>query len=142
MDLVVDASVAFKWLVTEDGSDIALRILDEHDIVAPDLLLAECRNGILTSVRRGTSTVETAQQLERNLDALGIATVPSRLFLAQAFAIALECSHPIYDCIYVAAAISSDRILVTADTKLAAKMATSPIGQDRIRLLQTFAAGA
>jgi predicted nucleic acid-binding protein len=139
VDLVVDASVAFKWLAKEDGSDIALRVLHEHNIVAPDLLLAECRNAILTSVRRGNLTIEGAQQLERDLDALEIATIPFRLFLSQAFAIALECRHPIYDCIYVAAAISSDRALVTADAKFAAKIAMSPIARDRIRLLGSFA---
>jgi predicted nucleic acid-binding protein len=138
VDLIVDASVAFKWLVKENGSDIALRLLDDHDIVAPGLLLAECRNAILTSVRRGKLTVDTARQVERTLDALQIATIPSRPFLSQAFAIALEHSHPIYDCIYAAAAMESHRILVTADANFHAKMVASSMVRDHIRLLQTF----
>jgi predicted nucleic acid-binding protein len=141
MDLIVDASVGFKWLVKEEGSDSALRLLGNEDIVAPDFLLAECRNAILTSVRRGKLTVEAAQQIERNLDALQIATMPSRPLLSQAFAIGLEYSHPIYDCIYVAAALATNRVLVTADENFAAKFATSAIGRNSIKLLKVIAAG-
>jgi predicted nucleic acid-binding protein len=43
--LVVDASVAAKWLVTEPLSDKALDVLGSSDeLYAPDLLLAEVGN--------------------------------------------------------------------------------------------------
>jgi len=142
VDLVVDASIAFKWLVKEDDSDAALQLLGSNTVVAPDVLLAECRNAILTTVRRGKLTVERAQQLERHFEALQIETMPSRLFLPHAFAIALEISHPIYDCIYLAAAIATDRMLVTADEKFAAKITAAVLGRDRIKLLKAFASGA
>jgi len=43
--LVVDASVAAKWLVTEPLSDKALDVLgSSEELYAPDLLLAEVGN--------------------------------------------------------------------------------------------------
>jgi predicted nucleic acid-binding protein len=42
MRLVVDASVAIKWMIDEPDSDIADRLLDGgHDLLAPELIIAE-----------------------------------------------------------------------------------------------------
>lgn len=41
--LVVDASVAVKWVVTEDGTAEAVSLLS-IPMSAPDLLIAECAN--------------------------------------------------------------------------------------------------
>ena len=46
--LVVDASVALKWVIPEDGSILALALRREHRFTAPDLLIAECANADLT----------------------------------------------------------------------------------------------
>lgn len=54
MTLVVDASVAFKWFVMEDGADPALRLLAGGEpMVAPDLILAEVCNAAWQSLRKG-----------------------------------------------------------------------------------------
>ena len=135
MDLVVDASIAFKWLVAEADSPAAVSLLQNHNLIAPDVLLAECRNAALTHVRRGTISIEQAKQAERDLEALQLHTLPSTPFLTHAFMLALELSHPIYDCIYLAAAIATDLILVTADERFAAKVQTSVGVADRIKLL-------
>jgi predicted nucleic acid-binding protein len=135
VDLVVDASIAFKWLVTEADSEAAVSLLQSHNIVAPDVLLAECRNAALTHVRRGLISIEQAKQAERDLEALQLHTLPSTPFLTHAFTLALELSHPIYDCIYLAAAIASDRILITADERFAAKVQRSLEAADRIKIL-------
>ena len=135
VDVVVDASIAFKWLVTEADSDAAVSLLQHHNIIAPDVLLAECRNAALTHVRRGIISIEQARQTERDLEALQLLTLPSVPFLTHAFALALDLSHPIYDCIYLAAAIASDRILVTADERFAAKVQKALEGAERIKLL-------
>ena len=135
MDLVVDASIAFKWLVTEADSEAAVSLLQNHDIVAPDVLLAECRNAALTHVRRGTISIEQAKQTERDLEALQLHTLPAVPLLPHAFALALELGHPIYDCIYLAAAIASDRILMTADERFAVKVQGTLGMRDRIKLL-------
>jgi predicted nucleic acid-binding protein len=42
-DLVVDASVAIKWVIEESGTPQALS-LRRHRLFAPDLLMTECAN--------------------------------------------------------------------------------------------------
>ena len=42
--LVVDASVAIKWVVEEEGSEAAAGLLDGPGLMAPDLLMPECAN--------------------------------------------------------------------------------------------------
>jgi predicted nucleic acid-binding protein len=42
-ELVIDASVAVKWVVEEPGTQEAL-LLRQHRLLAPDLLVAECAN--------------------------------------------------------------------------------------------------
>ena len=137
MNVVVDASVVLKWFVAEADSSAALHVRAEHDIVAPDFLLIECRNAFLNKVRRRELDRAQVEDAESALDAigLGIAILPSPPLLRHAFTIALDLAEPIYDCIYLAAAIATDRTLITADERFAAKVMKSPFGEDRIELL-------
>ena len=116
MNVVVDASVALKWLIAEDDSATALQIRAKHGILAPELLLIECRNALLTRVRRQRIRRSEAEEAERalNADRLGIDVVPSSALLQHAFTLALALHEPIYDCIYLAAALATERILITA----------------------------
>ena len=133
MDLVVDASVALKWLIKEEQSDVALALMREQRMAAPALLLIECRNALLTRVRRRLLTAPEAQAAESNINLLPIAIFPTEPLLPQAFLIALQLAHPIYDCVYLAAAKSADVILITADIRFAAAAKRSSM--QGIRLL-------
>ena len=54
MLLVVDASVAVKWLVEEEHSDEADRLLDgNHELFAPRLMASEVGNALWRKVRMG-----------------------------------------------------------------------------------------
>jgi predicted nucleic acid-binding protein len=141
VDLVVDASVAFKWFVTEADSEAAYHLLRENDVIAPDVLLVECRNAALTRTRRGQLTVAEARRVERDLYALQLRTLPSTPFLTPAFEIALELGHPIYDCVYLAVAHETRRTLVTADERFTVKALASPLGRDCVTLLADLAFG-
>lgn len=75
---------------------------------------------------------------------IGIALRPSGDFVRSAFDIALELSHPIYDCLYLATALGMDDLLVTADQRflpVAAAPAT-PDGWSRSPRLPPDAAAA
>ena len=137
MNVVVDASVALKWFVVETDSRAALLIRADHDIAAPDLLLIECRNALLSKVRRRELRREQAEDAESGLDqiALSIAILPSSPMLRDAFTIALDLGEPIYDCIYLAAALGTNRKLITADERFAAKVSKSRFGDNRIEVL-------
>jgi predicted nucleic acid-binding protein len=137
MNVVVDASVVLKWFVAENDSRAALLLRAEHDVAAPDFLLIECRNALLSKVRRRELKREQAEEAEKELDelALGIAILPSAPILRHAFAIALDLGEPIYDCIYLAAAMATDRRLITADQRFAAKASRSRFGENQIGVL-------
>ena len=123
MRVVVDASVVIKWLVAEEDSEQALLVRTNHDIAAPDFLLIECRNALLSKLRRQKlqrRQTEAGQIALEEISA-GIIILPTPPMLHQAFALALDLAEPIYDCIYLAAALVTDRKLITADVRFAAK---------------------
>ena len=52
---VIDASVVIKWVVQEDGSEDAVRLIDGPTLRAPDLLMPEYATtalGLMVSIRR------------------------------------------------------------------------------------------
>ena len=58
---VIDASVAVKLLVDEDGADQAMIVYRTFELLAPELLLAECANIIWKKTRRGELTAPEAE---------------------------------------------------------------------------------
>src|SRR3954468_1902069 len=54
--IVVDASVALKWLRWEADSLDALRFLRDHELVAPELIFLEVASGIVNHVNRNPAT--------------------------------------------------------------------------------------
>jgi predicted nucleic acid-binding protein len=137
MNVVVDASVALKWLIAEEDSETALLVRADHDIAAPDLLFIECRNALLSKVRRRELQRTEAEEAQGALEEIGsgITVLPSLPILRQAFVIALDLAEPIYDCIYLAAALATDRKLITADVRFASKVAHLRFAQNQIALL-------
>jgi predicted nucleic acid-binding protein len=140
MNVVVDASAVLKWLIFEDDSEAALQVRTSHDVIAPDLLLIECRNVLLTKVRRGELHHSEAEEKQRAFEEIesAMAIVSSSPLLRQAFTIALDLAEPIYDCIYLAAALAVDQTLITADGRFAAKAARSRFGKNRVTLLRSM----
>jgi predicted nucleic acid-binding protein len=140
MNVVVDASVVLKWFVLEHDTEAALLVRANHDVVAPDLLLVECRNALLSKLRRQELQRLEAEEKERALQEIGSSVVilPSAAFLRQAFTIAIDLAEPIYDCVYLATALATDRTLVTADARFAAKVVDSYSGKNKIALLSSL----
>jgi predicted nucleic acid-binding protein len=135
MNLVVDASIALKWFVSEADSAAATSIRLEHDLAAPDLILIECRNALLNKVRRGEIDAAQAMAAEAEISAIQMAIVPSAAHLSSAFALALELKEPIYDCLYLAMAIATGWTLVTADRSFVTATRNSRIKSVGVKLL-------
>ncbi len=119
--LVVDSSVAIKWVVQEQGTEQALA-LRRYRLSAPDLLAAECANVLWKKVRRGDMNEAEAVVAAGLLELSGVDLVPMRGMLAQATRLALDLDHPAYDCLYLVLAQSTDRHFVTADERLVRKV--------------------
>jgi predicted nucleic acid-binding protein len=124
MTVVVDASVAVKWVIPEVLSDRADTLRDRADrLVAPDLLLPEATNALWKKLTRREITAREATQALDLLMASGLDLRPSGPLLGRALALARRLRHPVYDCIYLALAHGEGATLVTADRRLLARVA-------------------
>jgi predicted nucleic acid-binding protein len=131
--IVVDASVALKWVISETGSDLADALLD-HDLIAPVLWLTEAANALWRRTRIGDITAEQAIVRLSNLRKAPVTSLAMEPHLDQALKLATEIGHPIYDCLYLAVALHHDTHVVTADRRFAFTANISGL-MDRVRLL-------
>lgn len=124
MTIVVDASLALKWVLEEDGTDEALALWDRWQaagerVVAPPIFRAEVANTLRQVVRRGLATTqEAADLLESLLETVGVEDPPTL------YGRSLEVAHAfdlgaVYDALYLALAESENCEVWTADRKLA-----------------------
>lgn len=117
--MIFDASVAVKWTVLEAGSGTALDLLrSARRPAAPTFLLVESANVLWKKVARGE--LQEAQAM-RGFEGIRKALpelIPDRELLPHALAIAVELSHPVYDCLYLFCGERLALDVVTADRKL------------------------
>ncbi|WP_233258251.1 type II toxin-antitoxin system VapC family toxin [[Phormidium] sp. ETS-05] len=115
---VVDASVAIKWVVPEIHSAAALRLRKpDYELIVPDFFFPEIGNILWKRVRRGESTQESAQEDLTALMELTLNMQPSLSLMPQALEIAVRIEQAVYDCVYLALAVSNDCQMVTADQR-------------------------
>ncbi len=57
---VIDASIAVKWVVEEDGTAEAVALRQRAKLIAPQLLVAECANILWKKVQRDELLKEEA----------------------------------------------------------------------------------
>ena len=127
--LVIDASVAVKWVLPEPGSERAGVLLGavasgDLAIEIPDICIAEITNVLWKRCRpRDELTPRQARQAQALLlDVLPVPT-PSVQLVPVALEIALTYRHSVFDCLYVALAERRNCPLVTADRPLVNAMA-------------------
>ena len=123
--LVIDASIAVKWVVEEQGTPQALTLRRLAKLMAPELLVPECANILWMKVQRNELSKEQALLAARLLQAAEIELLPTRSLLAAATRIAIDIDHPAYDCLYLAAAVDRDCRYVTADDRFVRKLVQS-----------------
>jgi len=133
--LVIDASIAVKWVVEEDGTAEALTLRRRARLVAPELLAAECANILWKKVQRDELSQHEAFLAARLLEAADIEFQPTRLLLEAATRIAVELDHPAYDCLYVALAAEHNCRFVTADERFVRKLGEGQRRHYRARVI-------
>lgn len=124
MRTVVDASVVLKWYFDEPGTPVADRLLAEHangerELLAPDLVVAELGNALWKRIRRRECDPATAGSILALWETEQPPLVPSSLLLSRALVLATRLEHPLYDCLYLAAALAYEASFATADRALA-----------------------
>lgn len=125
---MVDASVAVKWVVDEDGSDAAWRLREGHTLLAPELLAIECTNILWKKARLGELTAEEASLACSVLAAAPIELRPMRFLTEGALSLGLQLGHPAYDCIYLVLALEERIPFATADRRLVQRVRECPRG--------------
>ena len=135
--IIVDASVAVKWVVSETGSDEAAALLDQGRLGAPSLWLSEASNALWAKVMRRQLTPDEARRQAADLAEAPVVTIALARLLPIAMKLALELEHPIYDCFYLSAAIQRDTHVVTADRRFFDKASGQPALADRVRILNS-----
>lgn len=130
-DYVVDASVALKWYVQRGEANVtkAFQLLEAYGrgqctLRAPDLLLWEVANALTIGHRLKPADVFEAlthlRGLEMDLKAMQWSTLRS------AVEIASTCDATVYDAYYLALALESAGVLVTADERFLRKARRYP----------------
>ena len=130
MKLVVDASIAVKWVSAELDHAVAVRRVAAHDLVAPELILTESANALWKKVR--------IKQMNRDQAVAGISFIRDSVkrlvavtgLIDRAFELSFELDHPVYDCVYLACAESEGALLLTADRALANKAASKNVASE------------
>lgn len=122
--VVVDASVALKWVVTEAGSDEASALLTNMadgavSLVAPEHLIGEVANGLRKRVAQGVLVADDALAALDAVAALELDLISGTDRWLRSLRAALDWGVTTYDALYVLLALDLDAELVTADVRLA-----------------------
>jgi len=137
---VLDASVAVKWFADEGGPEQAkaVQLFEAYEqgqckLRAPQLLFFEIANALIYSYKFSSSTVvdslDSLRRLNIEVELLTWST------LMKAVEIASACKATIYDSYFLALALETDSVLVTADEAFLRKVRHLPKTVS-LRLLQ------
>ncbi len=137
MSIVVDASIALKWVIEEDDSKLARRLVVEETLLAPDLLFIECANVLWVKAKRGQLSSEAARLALSAIEATPIRSIPIQPVAAAALAIALELAQSAYDSLYLAVAMAERATFVTADVSFARAALGHPVYRASLKLLES-----
>ncbi|HEY3797930.1 MAG TPA: type II toxin-antitoxin system VapC family toxin [Caulobacteraceae bacterium] len=134
MTLIIDASVALKWVLDEPGADAADALLGET-LLAPALWLVEAASALQRRVLRGELSADEARARLEELRNAPVTALPVDDDLGAALALSAELKRPVQDCLYLAAAIRENCQVITADLRLHNALADAPGHEGRVRLL-------
>ncbi|HKG76103.1 MAG TPA: type II toxin-antitoxin system VapC family toxin [Beijerinckiaceae bacterium] len=127
--LVVDASIAVKWFVRETGHEQASTVARAAErLAAPDRLLLEVANVLRRKTKQNEISSRQAQLAVEQLSHYVETIIPSAVLLRDAFALAEQLDHSVYDCAYLACARHLDAPLLTADQHFAGKARQAGFG--------------
>ncbi|MFO7899913.1 MAG: type II toxin-antitoxin system VapC family toxin [Planctomycetota bacterium] len=118
---VVDASIAVKWFLLEQGSPQARIVREQHvagdiELAAPDLIAYEVANALVC--RRTLDPAEVAAAVDSILTMEMTLWAPETTWMGHAGRLAAQLGASFYDSAYVALAHSLSWELLTADLKL------------------------
>jgi predicted nucleic acid-binding protein len=134
-EIVIDANVAAALLLDLAYSTTARHaVRGAERIIAPDIVVPEFTNALWKLVASARLTESFAHQALTGLEALVSDLVAGQTIAHEAFRIAIELQHPVYDCFYLALTLGRDAPFLTADRRLAVRVADTEFA-DRLQLI-------
>ena len=135
MRLVVDASVAIKWLIAEEGSEAAHRLAASgDDLHAPRLMASEIAIALWRKARLGEIERNRAGALTAAVSRMPVRWGADETVCVDAIRLALALDRPVHDCVYLALAHRIGAQVVTADMRFANALAPTEHGGTVITL--------
>lgn len=122
MILVVDSSVAAKWILPDEANDPgSARLLDDIrrkrvSVIVPELFRSEITSVVARSIRSGRLPSGSDEALS-HLERMGILFANGAGISPNTVRVALEANHSPYDCCYLALALQLGCNLYTADRR-------------------------
>jgi len=117
--VVIDASVVIKLFFEEEHSDAAERCVQQgRELLAPDLIWTEAANVIWKRRRRGDLSKENAAGILAQLLRMPLHIHASADLVLDALDLAGQFDRTVYDCLYLALAVRTRAVLVSADRRL------------------------
>ncbi|HEX8641472.1 MAG TPA: type II toxin-antitoxin system VapC family toxin [Allosphingosinicella sp.] len=123
--MIIDASVAFKLMVEEPGSEEAIRWVERAEMIGPSLIHAEVANALWKRVRNGELADDGEAQAHLADLSRYVRTIDHTPFMPRALALAGELANPVYDCVYLALAEGMEDELLTADLRFVRAVAST-----------------
>lgn len=122
--VVVDASVASKWVLDEEFSDRAADLLEGHDLIVPSHWKLEAAESLSIRVMVGALSSEVAAERLRALNYAPVTEVSYQEVFTDAVNIASDLDILLREALYVALAVSYGCALITADRDLVERLAS------------------
>jgi predicted nucleic acid-binding protein len=138
--VVIDASVAIKWVVQEEGFEAAVRLQLEEPLAAPDFLMIECANVLWLKVRRRELARRQAEMAFTAIQATPIQWFATTDYAATAQSLAFDLDQTAYDSLYLAVALAERMTLITADRVFADGVARHGAYRSAVKLLSELGA--
>jgi len=136
--LVVDASVALKWVLPEDDSDLAERLLDSRGwLHAPAFIFVEVANALWYQMRAGKLRPAEATACMDDLRQAPLIIWDGEEPLPSTLEWAHRLDHAVYDCAYLALALHLDGAYVTADERFWRKAQRPELNRRVLSLAET-----
>lgn len=116
--IVVDANVAIKLVLPEIHSEAALRLRNTNfELLVPDFFFPEIGNILWKRARRNEISLEEAKNNLAVLSLLPWKVHSSQSLMPLALEIAVRIDQAVYDCVYLALAVTNQCQMVTADER-------------------------
>lgn len=129
---IADTNVLVKYVVPEEFSSVARRIIGQYDdaqlrLIAPDYIFIECANVLWKYVRRNNLSVANAVSALRELQRLNIPLIPHGELLEDALLFAANTGITVYDALFCVLARRENAELITADIALVNRLVGTSI---------------